>query len=112
MHHNGLKPCRGASARQLAGRQQRPALVVVSVAAPDAPTPISENSGLKYLPEAARAKALDRKANKFEKVKVRGMGSNRDASAFQALGFVMWMTGGRPAPRQSAVYNRKGKARA
>lgn len=34
-----------------------------------------EISGLKYLPEEARARALDRKANKFEKVKVKKCGS-------------------------------------
>lgn len=35
-----------------------------------------ELSGLKHLPEAAREKALDKSANKFEKVKVEKCGSN------------------------------------
>ena len=36
---------------------------------------VEDFSGLKYLPESAREKALDRKANKFEKVKVQKCGS-------------------------------------
>ena len=35
-----------------------------------------EKSGLKHLPEAAREKAADKKANKFEKIKTAKCGSN------------------------------------
>ncbi|GFR51551.1 hypothetical protein Agub_g13970 [Astrephomene gubernaculifera] len=52
--------------------------------APAVPTVgISERSGLKHLPEPARARALDRKANKFEKIKVEKCGSTAWTEVFE-----------------------------
>lgn len=60
---------------------------VLATTAPAAPGQaadgISEHSGLKHLPEAARARALDRKANKFEKVKVEKCGSQAWTDVFE-----------------------------
>lgn len=47
--------------------------VITHAAAPEVDL---AKSGLKYLPEEARVRAQDRKANKFEKVKVEKCGSN------------------------------------
>jgi ferredoxin-nitrite reductase len=71
--------CTGASGR--AGR--RSAVRVMATAAPPLPEVNLEASGLKHLPEAARAKALDKKANKFEKVKVEKCGSSAWSDVFE-----------------------------
>lgn len=42
-----------------------------------------EKSGLKYLSEAAKERALDKKANKFEKVKVKKCGSQMWTEVFE-----------------------------
>ncbi|GIL76708.1 hypothetical protein Vretimale_8819 [Volvox reticuliferus] len=64
-----------------------PNVRVFAAAAPSAPAQstgdISEHSGLKHLPEAARTRALDRKANKFEKVKVEKCGSRAWTDVFE-----------------------------
>ena len=50
--------------------------VAARTATADAPaTTASATSGLKWLPEEARARATDKKANKFEKVKAEKCGS-------------------------------------
>ncbi|GLC36087.1 hypothetical protein PLESTB_001382100 [Pleodorina starrii] len=77
---------RGAPLRS-AGVRRGLAPRVLATAAPIAPATlaegISEHSGLKHLPEAARTRALDRKANKFEKVKVEKCGSRAWTDVFE-----------------------------
>ncbi|KXZ49557.1 hypothetical protein GPECTOR_20g411 [Gonium pectorale] len=72
---------------------RKSAVRVLATAAPattsnPAPPPhpldgFKEHSGLKYLPEAARTRALDKKANKFEKVKVEKCGSRAWTDVFE-----------------------------
>lgn len=61
---------------------------MATVVAPTVPSTeqadgIPPHSGLKHLSEAARARAQDRKANKFEKVKVEKCGSNAWTDVFE-----------------------------
>lgn len=56
----------------VAPRAQQRGVRMLAAAAADVDM---EKSGLKHLPEAAREKAQDKKANKFEKVKVAKCGS-------------------------------------
>ena len=59
-----------------ARRASRRPNVTARTATADAPTTSSNSqSGLKWLPEEARARATDKKANKFEKVKAEKCGS-------------------------------------
>ena len=67
----------------VSGRAGRRAVRVLATAAPPLPDVNFETSGLKHLPEAARAKALDKKANKFEKVKVEKCGSSAWSDVFE-----------------------------
>lgn len=81
---------RASAAVERTARRSRAlaARVMATVVAPTAPGTaqadgIPPHSGLKHLPEAARARAQDRKANKFEKVKVEKCGSNAWTDVFE-----------------------------
>lgn len=60
----------------------RRSVVVLATAAPPLPE-VKADSGLKHLTDAARARALDKKANKFEKVKVEKCGSKAWTDVFE-----------------------------
>nr|CAA70137.1 nitrite reductase [Chlamydomonas reinhardtii] len=83
---SGARPC--ANSRSLTARVLATAAPVAPSATPaSAPLPlpdgVGEHSGLKHLPEAARTRALDKKANKFEKVKVEKCGSRAWNDVFE-----------------------------
>ncbi|PNH10821.1 Ferredoxin--nitrite reductase, chloroplastic [Tetrabaena socialis] len=67
-------------------RSRSSAVRVLATAAPVAPAQadaIADRSGLKHLSEAARTRATDKKANKFEKVKVEKCGSTAWTDVFE-----------------------------
>jgi len=64
-------PAKGAPAAAPRRAASRAASLPPAVADPELPA----SSGLRFLPEAARARALDKKANKFERVKAQKCGS-------------------------------------
>ncbi|KAG2489125.1 hypothetical protein HYH03_012351 [Edaphochlamys debaryana] len=90
---NGTTMQRSASSRtagpRCSGYSRRLACRVLATIAPPAPSgsaapsDVSEHSGLKHLSEAARTRALDKKANKFEKVKVEKCGSRAWTDVFE-----------------------------
>lgn len=75
---NGKLPCAQSRLASCRDPQAPRRLVVANTATLDTATSTEKAvvSGLEYLPEAARARATDRKANKNEKIKVQKCGSN------------------------------------
>lgn len=76
--------------RPAAHDRSRRATVSVSCTATLEPSTdaATDKSGLRYLPEAAKTKATDRKANKFEKTKVEKCGSTAWTEVYELAALI------------------------
>jgi ferredoxin-nitrite reductase len=92
MHRSQIQTHGAASSRAAAPARGRLGCVRVNAAAAVEPATdaaaTADRSGLRFLPEAARARATDRKANKFEKTKVEKCGSTAWTEVFELAALI------------------------